>query len=195
MRALMSLTDITCAVHAARITSAAFQLTSAPLPLDARPLTAPRPTNCRAPSSTTTGPSVQQHIFESLAKEMIRGSVRMIDDPAQRTGLVVKVGEQRRELCFGNRVYRSHTLRSLRSWLIDVVARHRKKQRAALPPRVRLFALGAEGEKGPPFIAAKRWHDARAVRALELKARQDFLQRVTLRSHWSSARQFRFDTE
>jgi len=73
MRALMSLTDITCAVDAAMITSAAFQLTSAPLPLDARPLTALRPTNCRAPSSTTTGPSVQQHIFESLTKEMIRG--------------------------------------------------------------------------------------------------------------------------
>jgi ribosomal protein L32E len=46
---------------------------------------------------------------------------------------------------------------------------------------------GAEGEKGPRFIAAMGWHDARAVRALEPKGQQDFLQRVTLRSRWSSA--------
>ena len=34
----------------------------------------------------------------------------MIDDPAQSTGLVVKVGDQRRKLCLGNTVYRGHTL-------------------------------------------------------------------------------------
>jgi hypothetical protein len=41
---------------------------------------------------------------------MIRGSVRMIDDSAQSTGLVVKIGDQRRELCFGNRIHRGHKL-------------------------------------------------------------------------------------
>src|SRR5260370_4505219 len=82
---------------------------------------APRPTNCRAPSSATTGPIVQQHIFDGLAKEMIRGSVRMIDDPAQSTGLVVKVDDQRPELCFGNRIYKIHTLRSY-VWLMRTLA-------------------------------------------------------------------------
>jgi hypothetical protein len=54
-------------------------------------------------------------------KKMIRGSVRMIDDPAQSTGLVVKVDDQRHELCFGNRIYRIHTLRSY-EWLMRTFA-------------------------------------------------------------------------
>jgi hypothetical protein len=41
---------------------------------------------------------------------MICGLVRMIDDPAQSTGLIVKVDDQRRELCLGNKIYRGHTL-------------------------------------------------------------------------------------
>jgi hypothetical protein len=52
---------------------------------------------------------------------MIRGSVRMIDEPAQSTGLVVKVDDQRHELCFGNRIYRIHTLRSY-VWLMRTFA-------------------------------------------------------------------------
>jgi hypothetical protein len=126
---------------------------------------------------------------------MIRGSVRMIDDPAQRTGLVVKVGEQRRELCFGNRVYRGHTLRSLRSWLIGVRRAAEEKVKGGASTEGPSVCFGGRGREGPPFIAAMGWHDARAVRALEPKGQQDFLQRVTLRSHWCSARQFRFDTE
>jgi hypothetical protein len=57
-------------------------------------------------------------------------SMRMIDDPAQGTGLVVKVGDQRCKLCFGNRVYRGHTLRSLRLWSIG---RQRKQKRWRFP--------------------------------------------------------------
>jgi hypothetical protein len=47
---------------------------------------------------------VWREIFVGLVKQMIRGLVRMIDDPAQSTGLVVKVGDQGCKLCFGNGV-------------------------------------------------------------------------------------------
>jgi hypothetical protein len=51
----------------------------------------------------------------------------MIDDPAQSTGLVVKVDDQRHELCFGNRIYKIHTLRSYVWFNADVCPEARTK--------------------------------------------------------------------
>ena len=52
----------------------------------------------RVPANRLAAFFVLRDIFLSFVKEMIRGSVRMIDNSAQHAGLVAEVGDQGRKL-------------------------------------------------------------------------------------------------